>query len=37
VKNLSHSASLQAGLNNAPSNAGTKHLGTQLGEHQIAL
>jgi retron-type reverse transcriptase len=26
VKNLSHSASLQAGLNNAPSNAGTKQL-----------
>jgi transposase len=27
VKNLSHSASLQAGENNAPSNAETKHLG----------
>jgi hypothetical protein len=26
VKNLSHSASLHAGKNNAPSNSGIKHL-----------
>jgi hypothetical protein len=31
VKNLSHSASLQAGENNAPSNAETKHLDRVIG------